>query len=87
MTFSIRYSKQAQKDSRKIKQSGLKPQVEKLLNILTSNPWKNPPHYERLLGNFSGCYSRRINKQHRLIYEVLEKEKIVKVLQMWTHYE
>jgi len=81
------YGKQAQKDALKIKRRGLKKNVEKLLAILSQNPCQTPPPYEKLMGDLSGFYSRRINIQHRLVYEVFLEEKTVRVLRMWTHYE
>lgn len=80
------YSKQAKKDAQKIKQAGLKSKTEKLLKILEKDPYKNPPRYEKLVGDLSGAYSRRINIQHRLVYEIVESERVIKVLRMWTHY-
>jgi Txe/YoeB family toxin of toxin-antitoxin system len=77
----------ARKDAKKIKQAGLKPRVENLLSVLQENPFQNPPAYELLLGDFNGAYSRRINIQHRLVYQVLAEEKVVKILRIWTHYE
>lgn len=85
--WTIRYSKQAVKDSKKIKQSNLKQVVIDLIEILKLNPFQTPPPYEKLVGDLAGKYSRRINIQHRLIYEVFEKEKTVRILRMWTHYE
>lgn len=85
--WKIVYSKQAVKDARKIKECGLKSNAEKLLKILSANPFQNPPPYEKLVGDLFGFYSRRINVQHRLIYKVCENEKTVQVLRMWTHYE
>jgi toxin YoeB len=85
--YRIVYTKQAQKDAEKIKQAGLKSKTIKLLKILRDNPFKTPPVFEKLLGDLSGSYSRRINIQHRLIYQVFEDNKIVKVIRMWTHYE
>ena len=85
--WTIKYSKQAVKDSKKIEQSNLKQSVVNLLEVLKENPFQNPPPYEKLIGDLTGKYSRRINIQHRLVYEVFEKEKIVRVLRMWTHYE
>ena len=87
MSWRLVFAKQAQKDAKKIAQSGLKPQAERLLEILKENPFKNPPPYEKLVGDLSGAYSRRINIQHRLVYQVLEDIKTVKVIRMWTHYE
>ena len=85
--WSLYYTKQAQKDARKLASSGLKAKAQQLLTILQSDPWQNPPPYERLVGNLSGAYSRRINIQHRLVYQVLEAQKAVKILRLWTHYE
>jgi Txe/YoeB family toxin of toxin-antitoxin system len=85
--YKLYFTKQAQKDALKIKKSGLKSQVEKLLSILEKNPLKSPPPFEKLLGDLEGAYSRRINIQHRLIYQIYEKEKAVKIIRMWTHYE
>lgn len=81
------FSKQAQKDAQKIKQTGLKNKVEKLFKILKKDPYKNPPRYEKLVGELKGAYSRRINIQHRLVYEIIDSENIIKILRMWTHYE
>jgi len=81
------FTKQAQKDARKLADTGLRPKAEKLIEILREDPFQKPPSYEKLVGDLSGAYSRRINIQHRLIYQVLEKEKVVKVIRMWTHYE
>jgi toxin YoeB len=81
------FTKQAQKDAKKIAHSGLKPQTERLLEIIKENPFKNPPPYEKLVGDLSGAYSRRINIQHRLVYEVLDNIKTIKIIRMWTHYE
>jgi len=85
--WTIKYSKQAVKDSKKIEQLNLKKSVIELLDVLINDPFQNPPPYEKLLGDLSGKYSRRINIQHRLVYEVFEEQKIVRVLRMWTHYE
>ena len=87
MSYRLVYTKQAQRDAKKISRAGLKKNVLRLLEILEQNPFQSPPRYEKLLGDLSGAYSRRINIQHRLVYQVLEKEKVVKVLRMWTHYE
>lgn len=87
MTWKIVYTKQAQKDAKKIVAKGLKSKVEKLLDLLKLNPIKNPPEYEKLVGDLTGAYSRRITIQHRLIYQVYVKEKFVKIIRMWTHYE
>ena len=83
----LRFTKQAQKDARKLASSGLKSKAEELLTILELDPWQNPPPYETLVGDLAGAYSRRINIQHRLVYQVLETDKVVKVLRLWTHYE
>ena len=87
MTWTLLYTKQAKKDAKKIEQVGLRDKVQKLLNILAENPFQNPPPYEKLVGDLDGAYSRRINIQHRLVYQVLEEEQTVKILRMWTHYE
>lgn len=87
MSWKIVYTKQAQKDAKKINQVGLRNQAETLLGILKKNPFKNPPAYEKLVGDLKGAYSGRINIQHRLVYQVIKSEKIVKVIRMWTHYE
>ena len=85
--WELRYTKQAQKDARKLASSGLKQKASELLHVIAENPYQNPPPYEKLVGDLAGAYSRRINIQHRLVYQVLENEKIVKVLRMWSHYE
>jgi len=87
VTWTLVYTKQAQKDSKKIAASGLKEKTEQLLEILKQNPFQNPPPYEKLSGDLLGAYSRRMNIQHRLVYQVLEPEKVVKVIRMWSHYE
>ena len=85
--WKIVYTKQAVKDSRKIRECDLKSKVTELLAILSENPFQNPPPYEKLVGDLSSFYSRRINIQHRLVYKIYESEKTVQVLRMWTHYE
>jgi toxin YoeB len=85
--YRLVYTKQAKKDARKAASSGLKPKIEELLEIIKENPFEEYPPYEKLAGNLEGAYSRRINIQHRLVYQVFEKEKIVKVIRMWTHYD
>lgn len=87
MTWTLHYTKQAQKDARKLASSGLKDKAQELLRVLKNDPFQNPPPYEKLVGDLTGAYSRRINIQHRLVYQVLEDEKAVKVLRLWTHYE
>ncbi|MGD0768172.1 MAG: Txe/YoeB family addiction module toxin [Tepidisphaeraceae bacterium] len=87
MTWRLVFTPQAQKDARKLKASGLKPKAERLLDILRQNPFQTPPPYEKLVGDLAGAYSRRINIQHRLVYQVLRSEHVVKVLRLWTHYE
>ncbi len=87
MTWTLHYTRQAQKDAKKLASSGLKSKVQQLLSILGTDPWQNPPPFEKLVGDLSGAYSRRINIQHRLVYQVLEAEKSVKILRLWTHYE
>ncbi|RLA43332.1 MAG: Txe/YoeB family addiction module toxin [Gammaproteobacteria bacterium] len=81
------YTKQAQKDARKLASSELKNKAQELLVIIEADPYQNPPPYEKLVGDLSGAYCRRINIQHRLVYQVLEKEKLIKVLRLWSHYE
>ena len=83
----LHFTKQAQKDAQKLASSGLKPKAQDLIAILELDPWQNPPPYEKLVGDLAGAYSRRINIQHRLVYQVLEAERVVKVLRLWTHYE
>ena len=85
--WTLYYTKQAQKDARKLASSGLKTKALQLLTILQSDPCQTPPPFEKLVGDLSGAYSRRINIQHRLVYQVLETEKAVKILRLWTHYE
>ena len=85
--YKVVFTKQAQKDARKAKQAGFKEKIECLLKIIQENPFQTPPPYEKLLGDLTGAYSRRITIQHRLVYQVYEKEKAVKVIRMWTHYE
>ena len=87
MTWTLYYTKQAQKDAAKIAASGLKDKAQALLRIIEHNPYQNPPTYEKLVGDLAGAYSRRINIQHRLVYQVLESELAIKVLRLWTHYE
>jgi Txe/YoeB family toxin of toxin-antitoxin system len=84
--WQLYYTKQAQKDAKKISSAGLRPKAELLLAVLESNPYQNPPPFEKLVGDLTGVISRRINIQHRLIYQVLKEERAVKVLRMWTHY-
>ena len=85
--WRVVFTKQAQKDARKLAAGGLRSKTEALLSILATDPFQNPPPYEKLLGDLAGAYSRRINIQHRLVYEVFATEHIVRVLRMWTHYE
>ncbi|MDZ7662824.1 Txe/YoeB family addiction module toxin [Thiohalophilus sp.] len=87
MSWTLVYTQQAQKDARKLAASGLKNKAQALLAVLENNPFQNPPPYEKLIGDLSGAYSRRINIQHRLVYQVLEEERVVKVLRLWSHYE
>jgi len=81
------YTRQAQKDAKKLAAAGLRPKAEQLLQILGEDPFQNPPPFEKLIGDLAGAYSRRVNIQHRLVYQVLEEQRTVKVLRMWTHYE
>ncbi len=85
--WKVVFTKQAQKDAKKLSSSGLKDKAQKLLAILKTNPYQNPPPYEKLVGDLEGAYSRRINIQHRLVYEVILEGRVVKVIRMWTHYE
>ena len=85
--WTLYYTKQAQKDARKLASSGLKAKAQQLLTILQSDPWQTPPSFEKLVGDLSGAYSRRINIQHRLIYQFVESEKAVKITRLWTRYE
>ncbi|WP_310564190.1 Txe/YoeB family addiction module toxin [Hydrogenophaga sp.] len=87
MSWSVVFAKHAQKDAQKLAASGLKTKAQELLAVITENPFQNPPPYEKLVGDLAGAYSRRINIQHRLVYQVLEDEHTVKVLRMWSHYE
>ena len=87
MKWRLVYTKQAQKDAKKLSAAGLRPKAEKLLDLLAEDPFKTPPRYERPLGDMTGAYSRRINIQHRLVYQVIEDKKVVKIIRMWTHYE
>ena len=85
--WRVVFTHQAAKDARKLKRAGLKPKAEVLLAILAADPFQSPPPFEKLVGDLAGSFSRRINIQHRLVYQVLRRERIVKVLRMWTHYE
>ena len=87
MTWKLVYTKQAQKDAKKLASSGLKPKAQELLTLVSEDPYRKPPPFEKLVGDLSGAYSRRINLQHRLVYQVLENEAVVKVLRLWSHYE
>lgn len=87
MNYRLVYTKQAEKDAKKLSKSNLADKAKGLLEVIEGNPYQNPPPYEKLLGDLGGAYSRRINIQHRLVYEVLEELKTVKIIRMWTHYE
>lgn len=87
MTWRLVYTRQAQKDARKLAASGLREKAQALLSVIQKDPFQNPPPYEKLVGDLAGAYSRRINIQHRFVYQVLESEQVVKVLRLWTHYE
>ncbi len=87
MKWQLVFTKQAQKDAKKLSAAGLRPKVEQLLDMLGENPYQNPPCYEKLVGDLAGAVSRRITIQHRLVYQVFEDERVVKVIRMWTHYE
>lgn len=84
--WQLAYTQQAQKDAQKLGSAGLKDKAQKRLEILCQNPFQNPPPYEKLVGDLQGAYSRRINIQHRLVYQILERDKTVKILRLWTHY-
>jgi len=87
VTWEIVFTKQSQKDAKKLVSSGLKNKAKKLLDIIQKDPYQKPPPYEKLVGDLSGAYSRRINIQHRLVYQIYEKEHTIKVIRLWTHYE
>ena len=87
VTWALHYSRQAQEDAKKLASSGLKGKAQTLLALLETDPFQNPPPFEKLVGDLSGAYSRRINIQRRLVYQVLEAERAVKILRLWTHYE
>ena len=87
MTWKLVYTKQAQKDAKKLASSGLKPKAQELLALIAEDPYRKPPPFEKLIGDLTGAYSRRINIQHRLVYQVIEDERVVKVLRLWSHYE
>jgi len=87
VSWKIVFTKQAQKDARKLTTVGLKPKAEQLLKLLETSPFQDSPPFEKLVGDLAGAYSRRINIQHRLVYQVLKEERVVKVIRMWTHYE
>jgi Txe/YoeB family toxin of toxin-antitoxin system len=87
VSWTVVFTKQAQKDARKLASSHLRPQAQRLLDLIAQNPFQNPPPYEKLVGDLAGACSRRINIQHRLVYQVYEAERTVKVIRMWTHYE
>ena len=87
MSWRLVYTKQAQKDAKKLAAAGLKAKAQGLLEVLMDDPFSTPPPFEKLVGDLAGAYSRRINIQHRLVYQILENDKTVKVLRMWTHYE
>lgn len=87
MSWTLVYTRQAKRDAKKVSRSGLKPAVQKLLELLAEDPYRKPPPYEKLVGDLAGACSRRINIQHRLVYQILDDIKTVKVIRMWTHYE
>jgi len=87
VNWRVVYTKQAQKDAKKLAASGLKPKAQELLGLLAEDPFRRPPPFEKLVGDLAGAYSRRINIQHRLVYQVLEEERAVKVFRLWSHYE
>jgi len=87
VSWKLVFTRQAQKDAKKLAHTGLKNKARKLLTVITSDPFQNPPPYEKLVGDLAGAYSRRINIHHRLVYQVLKEERTVKVISMWTHYQ
>ena len=87
MSWALVFTNQAQKDAKKLSRAGLKGKAQKLLDIIKENPFQTPPPYEKLVGDLAGAYSRRINIQHRIVYQVYLKERIVKIIRLWTHYE
>lgn len=87
MSWKLVYTKQAQKDAKRLASAGLKKKARELLRVIEQNPYQNPPPCEKLVGDLAGAYSRRINIQHRIVYQVIEAERVVKVLRLWTHYE
>ncbi len=87
MSWRLLYTKQAQRDAKRLAASGLKPKAQELLDVRADDPFRTPPPFERIVGDLAGACSRRINIQHRLVYQVLDEERVVKVLRMWTHYE
>ena len=87
MSWELLYTNQAQKDAKKLSASGLKKKAQALLEVIKEDPYQNPPPYEKLVGDLSGAYSRRINIQHRLVYQIYEEEHVIKVIRLWTHYE
>jgi Txe/YoeB family toxin of toxin-antitoxin system len=87
VSWNLVYTKQARHDAKKLNAAGLRPKAEELLNILQENPFKKPPPYEKLVGDLDGAYSRRINIQHRLVYEIIKEKRTVKIIRMWSHYE
>ncbi|WP_340123050.1 Txe/YoeB family addiction module toxin [Methylobacter svalbardensis] len=87
VSWELLYTKQAQKDAKKLSASGLKKKAQALLEVIKEDPYQNPPPYEKLVGDLSGAYSRRINIQHRLVYQIYEEEHVIKVIRLWTHYE
>jgi len=87
VTWKLVYTRQAQKDAKKLAASGLKPKAQELLTLIAEDPYRKPPPFEKLVGDLSGAYSRRINIQHRLVYQVLEDDRVVKVIRLWSHYE
>jgi len=87
VSWAFRYTRQAQKDAKKLSASGLKKKAERLLDVIKQNPYQNPLPHEKLVGDLSGAYSRRINIQHRLVYQLYEEERMIKIIRLWTHYE
>ena len=87
MSWRVVFTRQARKDAKRLRDAGLQPKAEELIEVLRQDPWRNPPPFEKLAGDLAGACSRRINIKHRLVYQVLDEERVVKIIRMWTHYE
>jgi len=87
VSWRVVFTRHARKDAKRLRDAGLQPQAEELIEVLRQDPWRNPPPFEKLVGDLAGACSRRINIKHRLVYQVLDEERVVKIIRMWTHYE